>query len=316
MEFVITQYGRTEGAKHIRYYNNGNIREFILNKVNEIKTLYGKVIPQYEENEFRRKHVKPVIFHANGVVKNLPLQEVTEIKTAAGVFSAELITFYEDGAIHRIFPQDGKLTGFWSEEDEYELAPTFEFKFPFGKLEKKVIAIRFYPDGAVKGVTLWPKDTVTFTSPVGLAEARIGISFYPDGQLRSFEPNKPIGVTTPIGQFKAYDRTAIGIHGDSNSLRFTPRGEIEQVVTATEMVKVTDKSGTEHLFKPEFRHSLFNLGVMELIPLSIGFDGNKVQFNKMPDHEFDLAECKFVVTPAILKNPSACVSCHDCSACQ
>lgn len=315
MENISTKYGDLKGATHVSFYPKGNIRECILTEANEIETPYGKFIPQYMDDGFRRKLIKPVIFHENGNLKNLPLQEKVEIQTTVGLLPAELITWYEDGSIRRIFPLDGKITGFWSEEDEYDLSKTLEFNFPFGKIEQKVVAIQFYRNGAVKSITLWPKDTITISSPIGVIEARIGFNLYPDGKLKSFEPSQPLLVDTPIGKIKAYDRTAIGIHSDSNSIRFTETGEIGNVVTGTEMVKVIDKNGKEYIYNPHLKPSMFNLDVMDLIPLSIQFHDKKVRFNNNSVDEFNLDECSFTVSSFVLKDQGICSSCNDCTAC-
>lgn len=316
MKTICTKYGDLKGATHIRYYPNGNIRDCVLSELNEFETAYGKFIPQYRDDSFRRKHVKPVIFHENGIIKNLPLQNKAEITTPAGVFPAELITWYDDGSINRIFPLDGKLTGFWEEKDEYELAEELKFNFSFGEITQKIIAVQFFKNSSdIKSITLWPKDKITILSPVGVAEARTGITLYPGGSLKSFEPGKPLQVDTPIGKITAYDRTAIGIHSDSNSLRFTKTGAIEHIVTSLEMVKITDKKGEEYTYQPHFQPSMFNLGVMELIPMSIQFDGKKVRFNNSSEDEYDLEDCQFTVSQAEVRSLGGCSSCHECTAC-
>lgn len=316
MEDVFTKYGTLKGATHAQFYPNGNLRECTLTKANEIETPYGILIPQYMDDGFRRKRIKPVIFYENGNIKNLPLQNKVEIETTVGALSAELLTWYEDGSIRRVFPLDSMLSGFWTEEDEYELSEELEFELPFGKIKQKIIAVQFYKCGPIKNITFWPKDTVTILSPFGPTEIRIGVTVYPDGKLKSFEPNKPLILDTPIGKIQAFDRTAIGIHSDSTSLRLTQSGVIENVVTSTEMIKVVDKSGKERTYAPRFRPSIFNLTVTELTPISIQFYENKVRFNNNPEHEYKLNECSFTVSSVFRQSLGACSSCDNCTACK
>lgn len=316
MEIISTKYGDLKGAKHIRYYPNGNIRECILTEANEIFTPIGRLIPQYEDDGFRRKLIKPLIFHENGNLKNLPLQDKVEIETSLGLLPAELVTFYDDGSLRRIFLLDGKITGFWSEEDEYKLSPTLDLNLSWGNTKTKVIAVQFYKKGFLRSITLWPKDTITIAAPIGVAEARIGFNLYPNGNLKSFEPSKPLLVDTPIGKILAYDRTAIGIHSDNNSLIFTETGELSQVVTGTNIVQVTDNNGKKYIFKPQLTPSMFNLEAMELIPLNIQFQGNRIRFNNNFDDEFNLNECSFTISPYRLQTQGLCTSCNDCTACK
>jgi hypothetical protein len=54
-----------------------------------------------------------------------------------------LITFYEDGSIESLFPLNGQISAFWSEEEEGALARKFDFTFheritidtPIGKIK-------------------------------------------------------------------------------------------------------------------------------------------------------------------------------------
>jgi len=315
MENISTKYGILKGAAYVQFYPNGNIREVTLTEPNEIETPYGKLIPQYLDDGFRRKRVKPVIFHQNGNLKNLPLQNSTDIETPAGVLPAELITWYEDGSIRRVFPLDGLLTGFWTEDDEYELSKPLEFNFPSNTIREKVITVQFYKSGTVKSLTFWPRDTVTVLTPLGTADVRIGVSFYPDGRIKSFEPGKPLMVDTPIGKITAYNRTAIGLYGDKTSLSLTETGDIERVVTSTDMITMTGKNGERHTFRPQFQSGMFNPMVKELIPLSIQFYDNWVCFNNNPGEEYKISEYNFTISQVFSENRGGCNSCDGCTAC-
>jgi len=313
MSEISTNYGVIKGISYLSQYPDGSIKDCIPTEPNELKTSYGKLIPQYQDDGLRRKQIKPLSFYKNGNLKSISLQNQVEINTSIGVLPAEYVAFYEDGSIKRLFPLDGKLSGYWDEEDEYGLARDVEFNFSFGKFKQKVIGIHFYENGAVKSITFWPKDMVTIQSPVGTAVARIGIALYPDGKLKSYEPAKPTGVDTPIGIITAYDGSALGIHGDSNSLRFSEDGKVENVVTSTNKVEVTGKDGRKHVYTPGSKPSMFNPDANELVPLRIQFYGNKVCFNNTV--EYVVEECTFSIGTFLLQTKGSCSACSGCTAC-
>lgn len=311
---ITTKYGILKGGTYVSYYPDGCIREVTLTEPNEFDTPYGKFIPQYIDDGFRRKLVKPVIFHKNGSLKNLPLQTGTEIKTSVGILPAELITWYEDSTIHRIFPLDGMLTGFWTEDDEYELSQPLEFNLLSGQVREKVVAVQFYKNGALKGLTFWPGDTVKFSTPLGAVDVRIGASFYPNGTIKSFEPGKPLIVDTPIGKIRAFDRTAIGIHSDSTSVGLSETGKIQNLIT-TDIITVVDQNGNQHTYQPQLRPSMFNPMAKELIPFRIHFKNDKVRFDSNPLDEYIISECSYNVTSIVFQNQGGCSSCDGCTAC-
>lgn len=315
MKSISTRYGILNGASYVQLYPNGNVKEVTLTLPNEIKTANGNFVPQYLDDGFRRKRVKPVIFHENGSLKNLPLQNTTEVETSMGVIPAELITFYEDGSIRRIFPLDGMLTGFWTEDDEYELSKPLEFNLLTDTIRQKIIAVQFYRSGTIKSLTFWPKDIVAVVTSLGNTEIRIGLSVYPDGRLKSFEPGKPLIVDTPIGKITAFDTKAIGIHSDGTSLTLTETGEIEQLVTSNNMVTVIDKKSEAHIYQPHFKPEMFNLMATELVPLSIRFYNNKVSFNNNPEEEYKISEFRFIVSPLLVRDQAGCSTCDNCTKC-
>lgn len=313
---IITEYGILRGATYIRYYPNGNLKECTLTQANQIETPCGKFTPQYLDDGYRRKIVKPVVFYENGKLKNLPLQEQVEIKTSVGSLSAELITWHQNGAIKRVFPLDGRLTGFWTEEDEYKLAPTFEYEFSFGKVKQKIISLQFYDNGAVKSMTFWPKETLTIQTPIGPAEARTGISLYPNGRLKAFEPADPIMVDTPIGKIKAYDTMALGVHGESTSLQFKQNGGIEGITTSTDEFTVVNQAGLEHHYGPQLKASLFDpLGTV-LVPLKLRFEDNYVRFGDDPEGGYNTEKCHFIRRTVNFTKQGTCFSCEGCNACK
>lgn len=315
MSQISTKYGLLNGVDYIQYYPNGNIKQVIFSKPNQIKTLHGIFTPQFSDDGLRRKRVKPVLFYENGFLKSLPLQEQVKVNTTIGYIPSELITWYDSGEIKRIFPLDGSLTGFWTEEDEYELAPSLDLVLSCGTFREKVIAVQFYESKQLKNLTIWSKDTVAVQTPIGSAKVRIGMSFYPGGQLEAFEPSKEIPVDTPVGKINAYNNLAMGIHSDSLSLQFHQSGQVKGLSTIAHSITVIDRAGDEHCYTPRLQPSLFNLNGKVLVPLKINFDGNMVRFGDHPRHCHVLRECHFLVQKVDYTKPQACISCDICSGC-
>ncbi|MBV4427100.1 hypothetical protein [Clostridium tyrobutyricum] len=320
MNDVDTKYGKLKGISRAEFYENGAIKECTLNDINELKTAYGILTPQYKEDGLRSKHIGSLSFYDNGSLKSIYLQNPTEIKSPIGLIQAEFITFYEDGNIKRIFPLNGKITAYWTEEDEYKLSKEIEISLSIGYLKRKVVAVHFYKNGSVNSITFWRKDKIKINSPLGQVIARIGISFYPDGKLKSFEPGNPVDANTEIGIIKAYNTQVIGIHGDSNSLEFSKCGKVKALITCTDRIEAVNKiSGEKQMYRPLLRKSIVNENAMEVIPLNIEFQDNKVIFSNGMMHkfqnEFNIDEFNFNISNLNLNLKSPCSSCSECSDC-
>lgn len=293
MKEMNTKYGILKGISRIDYYENGSIKECTLNSLNELESSYGTFIPQYEDGGVRRKHIESLSFFKNGNLKSIYLQRQIKFNTSVGIIPAEFITFYESGNIKRLFPLNGKITAYWTEEDEYNLAEEIELNLPIGRLKEKIIGIYFYEEGFIKSITFWRKNDIIIQTPIGNVPSRIGISFYPDGKIKSFEPGTNIAVRTRIGTIKAYDTSAIGIHGDSNSLVFSEKGEIKSLITSTDRIEIINRnSGQKQIYRPLLRQSIISDNIMEIIPLNIEFKENKVKFSNGFSHKFS---CEYVI---------------------
>lgn len=299
MEQVNTKYGALEGITYVRNHENGSLMECTLDKLNKLDTPYGLLIPKYQYGEERSKHIPSAAFYDNGNLKKIYLQEQTSVKTSIGVLPAEFITFYKNGSINRIFPLNGRITGYWSEKDEYDLAEELEIQLPTGNLKEKIISAHFYEGGNIKSITFWNRNDVEISSPLGNVSVRIGVSFYEDGKLKSFEPSKPIAVLTEIGTITAYNKEAVGIHGDLNSIKFSKNGKVEALVTSTDSIEVVHIKGERKLYKPLLKQSIINENFMEVVPLNIEFCGDKVRFSSGMHHkfpaEYTLEQCDFHV---------------------
>ena len=99
-----------------------------------LSTPYGDLAPQYEAEDMGRRQLNPFYFYKNGAIKSVPLQTQTLLRTPVGGIPAELVIFYESGSVKRIFPLDGKLSGFWTAKNEFELAEEMTVESPIGSL--------------------------------------------------------------------------------------------------------------------------------------------------------------------------------------
>jgi hypothetical protein len=315
MEKLNTKYGIIKGISSMDSYKNGNPRDCVVNEINELKTKYGTLIPQYESGGERHKHVNSFSFYDDGNLKSIYLQNQAKFNTSIGILPGELITFYQNGNIRRIFPLNGQITAYWSELDEYKLAENISLDLSVGKFEKKVICVHFYEDGVVRSITLWPSNTIEINSPIGKVVARIGLSFYNDGKLKSFEPLRPKEIKTPIGTVTAYDVNALGIHGDLNSVNFFEDGSIKSIITSSDTIEITTKTGEKKIYKPGLKISVINDEVKDVVPMSISFNENKVCFNENPEDTYSIDECKFEVKHIPLQTKSPCEGCAGNSSC-
>jgi hypothetical protein len=312
MDTIATKYGVLKGISSYELYPDGQIRECMLNVWNELDTPWGRLIPQYQDGNIRRKYTNSLKFYPSGCLKSIALHRETDFETPIGSFPAELVTFFDKEKIKRIFPLNGKISGHWSEEDEYKLARDFDFTFSFGNFRKKIIAVYFYETGSVKGLTFWPGEIVSIHSPAGEVDVRIGITLYPDGSLKSLEPNIPVTADTPIGKITAYNPNAIGVHGDLNSLVFYRDGRIKSLMSSHSLVIITDPHGIKETVGPRLRPGVLNRSQFDILPLLVQFQDNKVGLG---NRQYNLDKCTFTVyqIPQIYKpqgnNCSACDAC-------
>ena len=197
----------------------------------------------------------------NGNIRKAPLQDAATIETKFGKLSAELVMFYNDESLKKIFPLNGKLSGYWGEKDEYALAEDIDLPLSCGTIRAKVINIAFYEDGAVKSV----------------------------------EPAEPCDVETKIGKISAYDNDPEGIIGDTNSLQFDSDGEVTSLSTTHNTITVKKASGETVVYTPSEKASLCSDLVTVTVPLQIELINGKVRFNKSVSDEYDISECSFEV---------------------
>lgn len=315
MSEVLTKYGNLKGVITPTFYPNGSLKECILEEYNEIETRYGILVPSYEQYDVRKKYTRSISFYENGDIEGIALQKQKKITTKVGSIPAEFITFYNNGSIKRIFPLNGKLSGYWSEDDEYNLAEEVELNVKTGILKTKFVGIQLYEDESVKSITLWSKDTINVFSPIGYIDLRNGISFYNDGKIKSLEPKNPTLIKTAIGGIKAYDTNVLGINGDSNSLTFSEDGKITSLVSATDEIAIVDRSGNRSIVKQTLKQNLFNNDVMDVIPLKVEFFEDKVRFNNDVKSEYVIKDNIFIVDHKQYDEQSMCGNCDECGGC-
>jgi hypothetical protein len=296
MEALKTKYGEISGYQNLEKHASSNPASLVFTERVEIETPVGVIVPQYSVNDHGRKLLKPVYFYDNGNIKKAPLQDAAYIETKYGKLSAELVMFYNDEVLKKLFPLNGKLSGYWGEKDEYTLSEDLELQLPCGTISAKVINIAFYKNGNVKSITLWPQETIEAKTPAGTMRVRIGLAFYEDGSVKSVEPAEPYGVETKIGKILAYDNDPEGIMGDINSLQFDSDGEVTSLSTTHNAISVKKASGEEVLYAPSEKESLCSEKVAITVPLHIELINGKVRFNKSFSDEYDFSECSFEVT--------------------
>ena len=248
-----------------------------------ITTQYGQLTPQYTTDDLRKRDLFPVEYYRSGGVKSVPLETQAAIETPAGMVPAELISFHENGRLNRIFPLNGKLSGYWNQEDEAALAEPVTLNTPVGIIAARVLSLGFFDNRALRSITLWPEDTLTIASPVGMVEMRIGVSFTPDGDIRSLEPSRPTPVKTIAGEIMAYDPDAVGVNGDVNSLVFDEDGNVASVSTTLTRLTAISPDGRTTPFTPEQRESLCSESETEIVPMVIGFEKDAVTVQTDPD---------------------------------
>jgi len=271
MPIIITPFGAIETLPEIEFFPDGSVRSCIAARACPLITPLGMLVPQFTANTLRKRQLPAISFHPNGMIRNLPLEEQILVCTPAGVLPAEQVTFYESGALKRIFPLNGTLSGYWAQEDEARLATPLSVDTPFGPVETLAISLYFSPSGALRSLTLWPGTTLDVPTPLGCIAARVGVSFFDSGVLRSLEPAEPVSVATPVGELLAYDPDAIGICGDTNSLRFRENGSLCGLTSTAHTFDVVLENGRVRRLAPPLRRHPCDGERMEAGPLCLEF---------------------------------------------
>ncbi len=292
LETVMSQT-QPEQFSHIVTYPDGRVNFVVPNQKLDIETPVGVLSSQHTTNETRRRKVEPLSFHDNGMIKFINLENKTSVTSAVGTFEVEALSFYPDGSIRRLFPLNGRLSGFWSWRDECALASCNEVSAPWGTVSAKCISIQLYPNGNLRSLTLWPEQTAVVPTPIGEMAMRIGLALYPDGSLRSIEPARPTLIDTPIGSVEAFDPDPEGISGDINSLGFTENGNIKTVSSPSTRIIVTEPSGSQLVFSPKQAINLCDESDEDTQPVRLVFDDESLTIEATTTARFLLDEVSF-----------------------
>lgn len=300
-----------KGITSFTKYDSGELKECRIEDYNIISTKYGDLVPQYGDPGFRKKQLKALSFYKSGKIRSISLEQQTCIHTSIGIFPAELITFYEDSSIESLFPLNGQISDSWSEEEEEALAQRFEFTFPFGSFNAKIIGLRFYQDGKVRSLILWPNERITIDTPIGKMPVRIGFKLFEDGNIESIEPAEPVTVKTIIGSINVFDKNALCMDADKNSLRFDRKGKMIYLSTSDTII-VRKSNGEREITSPKLKPGLMD-DEFEEVPLKLLFENDTVIINdSVKTAVYQIAECTFRTVRGIYKKVKTCNSCLDC----
>ena len=296
MENIKTHYGTLLGVHVLDRHANGIPSMVTLDHPNMLDTPYGALLPQYCPWEDGRRFENVISLYDNGNIKFMTMQNPTALETPAGTITAEGVFFYEDGTLKRVFPLYGKMSGYWSEENEYGLAKSITVKLPnMETIVAKMLGLAFYPSGALKSLTMWPKERITLNTPTGRIPVRIGVSFYENGTMRSCEPAVPVMIKTGIGNFEAYDPMPVGINGDVNSLLFAETGEVTSLATVSHRIEVSFAWGEKRIFEPESVAGMCSDLIEETVPLRVCFNDRYIMICNREIYTFNMDNHRFLV---------------------
>ena len=305
------KYGPINGVTFFETYQDGVLKGCAVEEKNIINTPVGLLVPNYGPSELRNREGLSLEFFKSGQLKSIDLAEATEVITSLGTLSAERISFYENGRIHRLFPLNGRINGYWTEDDEYALAKPIAFNLSVGSFSAKVVSLCFYESGALKSLTMWPQESIEITSPDGLMKVRYGFSLYENGNLKSFEPALPEPVVTPIGIIIAYDSNAHGINCDENSVIYSPTGVLRSLITGNNGLMIDSPEGKKFV-QPLMKPGVLDPEVLVPEPMTILFGDHDMEIIQDVITTVDLNQSS---VRSILVHDPMKKSCGDCSSC-
>lgn len=313
---IRTKYGKLICEFGCRFYEDGTLKSCKFDRKNIIETSIGKLIPKYQLSETRTRDREAIEFYPNGTIRSVYLEKATNVVTSIGILNCEFITFYESGAIHRIFSTFGKVSGTWSEEDEIKLAPLVKLNLNAVNIYNKLSSICFFEKGFVKSITLFNGEKVMVRVNGGEIETRLGISFYENGTVKSLEPATPILLNTSIGMIIAFDNNPLGIHGDNNSLVFDESGEVLMITTIQSGIEMINTSGEVIRIAALRKPSMLDIERFQMFPIKIEFKPNGINITDSNNIQKFFSSDKYTFSTFynMLYKSDAC--CSDCSSCK
>jgi hypothetical protein len=279
MPVISTPFGTIEILSSPEFFPDGSLQSCIAATACPLSTPLGTLVPQFTASTLRKRQLPAISFHPSGMIRNLPLEEAVMISSPLGDMPAEQVTFYDSGAVRRVFPLNGTLSGYWTEEDEAALARPLALDTPLGPVQAAPVCVYFSPEGNLRSLTLWPGTVIDVPTPLGSIPVRTGIAFYDSGALRSVEPARPVAVPTPVGELVAFDQDALGICGDQNSLRFCENGALMGLTTAAHAFDVELENGRRKNLSPPLRRHPCDGERMEAGPIVLEFRPGLVIFS-------------------------------------
>jgi hypothetical protein len=270
---------------------NGNIDTVLVGEKLILETSVGELIPRYKlDDGTGRKKEAPVKFYKTGELKSLPLEKSSEILTTLGSMKSELVIFHRNGALWRTFPLNGQVTGFWTEENEFELAETISIPTSLGVIKVKPIYLQFYETGELESILFWPSEQIKIDTEIGEMLIHKGISFHKNGRIKGFEPIKEISIESPIGKLNVYDPDPNGIQAENHSINFYEDGSIHSVITSSNKVSAIKDGAEFKSFSPKMIASYCNENAFFISPLKITFESDSLSFNNINESNETLSK--------------------------
>lgn len=274
-----TVYGEISTHQSEMYEDNITIKSVIADERSILHTPYGAFILNYTMEEPRKKYKASAEFYKNGQLRAVYLEQAALIHTKAGDIPAEHITFYEHGGIHRLFPLYGQLNGYWTEENEYELAEEIKLSALGDHLICKPLCLCFYPDGNLQSVTIWNRTELTVPTGSGPIKTRHGFSVYEDGSLQSVEPVFGTVLQTKYGKIHAYDMEYNVFHADHNSLEFDRNGNLMSYSTIHTVVVLYKEKNKIREIRPAKVPDPFGGDYMVIKPMRVCMTAGGITVN-------------------------------------
>ena len=257
-------------------------------KYSVLKTPYGDLIPNATYSDVRKKYRESVTYYDDGSLESVYLEEPQPIETVAGTIDAELITFYPDGTIKRIFPLYGQLSGYWTEAEEYELLREQSVEL-LGKVRTlKPLCISFYPGGGIKALTIWPQSELTVDTKYGPVRTRFGLELTKNGQIKSIEPAFGEKIKTEYGVLYPFDPASYRLHAEGNSLCFDENGNITGFKTIKN--KIAIRGEQEPIVLEPVYETDFLTGNKVIRAMEVGFREKRVQITVDEEHFYDIGK--------------------------
>ena len=122
LETVLTPYGPVSEVHVLTRWPGGAPQDCRLLEENSVPTPQGWLVALYDPEDVRRSSGKSFCLYPNGMWRSLELQSQTTVSTPLGEMPAEWLAWHEKGALKRILLRKGKLSGYWTEQDEHKLA--------------------------------------------------------------------------------------------------------------------------------------------------------------------------------------------------